>query len=191
MLRALSWLMSMAGMLSLAIALPSVGAAREIGPEANLCAEINGLSAGEELVLAPGDYQGPCAIRRGGATGAPLIVRGADPARRPRIVYQGLNTNVIEVRASHVVLRGLEFGPTQDDVDAVRIFAANDVVVENCLFSRLGGIAVVANHSNVRGLVVRQNVIRDSQATGMYFGCHDGSGCTVTQLVIEGNFIDG
>lgn len=180
-----------AALLALTVMPPSRAAAREIGPEANLCAEIHALPQGDELVLAPGDYRGPCAIRRGGEVGAPLVIRAADPKRRPRIVYVGRDTNVFEVRASHIIIRGLEFGPVQADVDAVRIFAANDVTIEDCHFTQLGGIAVVANHANVRGLVVRRNVIQDSQATAMYFGCHDGAGCSVTELVVEGNFIQG
>ena len=170
---------------------PSRVAAREIGPEANLCAEINSLSPGEELVLRRGEYQGPCAIRRGGDAGAPVTIRAADLEHRPRVVYLGSTTNVLEVRASHVVIRGLEFGPTQSSVDGVRIFAANDVVVEDCRFTGLGGIAVVANHSSLRGLTVRRNVIRDSKATAMYFGCHNGLTCVVAGLVVEGNHIRG
>ena len=166
-------------------------AAREIGPESNLCAEINALPPGEELVLAPGDYQGPCAIRRGGEPGIPIVIRAADPARRPRILYSGSTTNVFEVRASHVTIRGLEFGPTHPDADAIRIFNANGVTIEDCQFNHLGALAVVANHASVRGLVVRRNVIRNSLATALYFGCHDGTGCSITGLVIEGNFIDG
>jgi hypothetical protein len=184
-------LMIAAGLLALAAARPPVSGAREIGPRANLCSLINSLPRGEELVLAPGEYQGPCAIRRGGEAGAPLVIRAADAKRRPRILYGGRDTNVFEIRASHVTIRGLEFGPTESDVDAVRIFAANDVTIEDCLFSQLGGIAVVANHANVHGLIVRRNVIRNSAATGMYFGCHDGRWCTITGLVVEGNFIDG
>jgi hypothetical protein len=170
---------------------PAHATAREIGPDADLCGEIRAVPPGEALVLAPGDYQGPCAIRRGGDPGAPLVIRAADPTRRPRIVYAGRASNVFEVRASHVTIRGLEFGPTLQDVDAVRIFGGTAVTVEDCHFNQLGGIAVVANHSSVRGLVVRRNVIRSSTATGMYFGCHDGAGCVVSGLVVEGNFIDG
>ena len=170
---------------------PAWIAARQIGPEVNLCAAISALPEGDELVLAPGAYRGPCAIRRGGQAGAPLVIRAADLSRRPRIIYDGRRTNVIEVRASYVTIRGLEFGPTQSDVDAVRIFGANDVTVEDCRFNYLGGIAVVANHASVRGLVVRRNAIRSSSATPMYFGCHDGSTCTVTGLFVESNFIEG
>jgi len=165
-----------AALLALTVMPPSRGAAREIGPEANLCTEIHALPPGEELVLGPGEYQGPCAIRRGGEAGAPLMIRAADPKSRPRVVYGGRDTNVIEVRASHVTIRGLGFGPTQSDADAVRIFSVNDVTIDDCHFTRIGGIAVAANHSSVRGLVVRRDVIRDLLATAMYFGCHEGGG---------------
>src|SRR6266849_5803207 len=180
-----------AALLALAALMPSRAAAREIGPEANLCAEIKALPRGEDLMLEPGEYQGGCAIRRGGEPGAPLVIRAADFARRPRIVYSGNSTNVLEVRTSHVTIRGLEFGPTQAEVDAVRIFGGADVTIEDCRFNQLGGIAVVANHASVHGLVVRRNVIRDSLATAMYFGCHDGAACTVTGLVVEANLIQG
>src|SRR5438094_6751983 len=183
--------MSAAVFLALSLLWSAQIAAREIGPESNLCAEINALPAGEELVLAPGDYEGPCAIRRGGEPGVPIVIRAADLARRPRILYSGSTTNVFEVRASHVTIRGLEFGPTHPDADAIRIFNANGVTIEDCHFNQLGALAVVPNHASVRGPVVRRNVIRNSLATALYFGCHDGNGCSITGLVREGNFVDG
>jgi hypothetical protein len=88
----------------------------------------------------------------------------------------GSSSNVLEVRASHVIIRGLEFGPTLPDVDAIRIFGGEDITVEACRFSDLGGIAVVANHSNVHGLLVRRNEIVFARSTAMYFGCHDAKG---------------
>jgi hypothetical protein len=174
-----------------AVVAPSRVAAREIAPEADLCAEINSLSPGEELVLRPGEYQGPCVIRRGGEAGAPVTIRAADLEHRPRVVYDGSTGNVFEIRASYIRVRGLQFGPTVQGIDAVRIFFGSDIAVEDCWFSEVGGIAVVANHSSVRGLAVRRNVILGSKATGMYFGCHDGLSCVVENLVVEGNYVRG
>jgi Right handed beta helix region len=184
-------IVALAAVLTLAVfdTTPSWAAGREIGPEADLCAEVGRTGPGEELVLRPGTYAGPCRIRGGGVPGAPLVIRASNPAQRPLIVYNGTAANVFEIRASHIVIRGLEFGPTQSDVDAIRIYSGNDITVEQCHFSRLAGIAVVANHASVRGLTVRRNVIVDSRATAMYFGCHDGRACSVTGLVIEENFI--
>jgi hypothetical protein len=64
------------------------------------------------------------------------VIRAADPADRPRIVYGGTSSDVIVVWADHVVLRGLRFGPTRGDgplgpVDAIRIRARRDVSIED------------------------------------------------------------
>jgi hypothetical protein len=168
---------------------PSTG--REIGPEANFCAEINALHPGDELVLRSGKYQGPCTIRRGGRPGAPIIIRGADLSHRPWIVYTGHSHNVMNVRADHVTIRGLTIGPTQSDVDGIRIYARTGITIEDCQFSEIGGIAVVANHNSAKGLIVRRNIITNTLATAMYFGCHDGTSCAISELLIEKNFIRG
>lgn len=162
---------------------------REIGPEASLCLEMNAIVPGGELVLRPGDYAGPCAIRSGGEPGLPVVIRAKDPLQRPRIVYGGNTANVIDVRADHVTIQGLALGPTQREVDGIRVYARNGITVEDCEFTGLGGIAVVANHRSSQGMTVRRNVIRGSEATAMYFGCHDGVSCVATGLIIEGNYI--
>ncbi len=169
----------------------AVAGAAEIGPGDDLCVAINQLSPGEELRLRPGDYPGPCVIRRGGAPDMPTTIAAADPQQRPRIVYDGVTANVFEVRAGRLVIRGLEFGPTRADVDAIRIVTGNNIVIEDCRFVQLGGIAITANNMSVRGLTIRGNVIENSQSTGLYFGCHDGQRCVVSDLLVEGNYIRG
>jgi hypothetical protein len=173
------------------ISYQGVATAREIDPSVNFCQAIDGLEAGEELLLKPGDYQGPCKIRRGGEPGRPLVIRAADLNQRPRILYNARGGNALEIHASHVTIRGLELGPTQPDIDAIRIFSGEDIVIEDCVFRRVGGIAVVATHQSVRGLFVRRNTISNSSATAMYFGCHDGNACAISDLLIERNLIEG
>jgi hypothetical protein len=179
----------------LALALVGWGAgpagAAEIGPEDDFCGAVNQLQPGDELRLRPGDYQGPCVIRRGGAPGAPTTIAAADPQQRPRILYDGITANVLEVRTGHLVIRGLEFGPTRPDVDAIRIMLGNGLVIENCRFVQVGGIAITANNMSVQGLTIRGNVIEGSRSTGMYFGCHDGQRCVVSDLLVAGNLIRG
>jgi hypothetical protein len=113
------------------------------------------------------------------------VIRAKHLAQRPRIVYEGRDHNIIEVRTSHVVLRGLAFGPA--DVDGVRVKSGDDITVEDCRFTGLKGIAIVAPTS--QGLAVRRNEVLDTDATAMYFGCHDGT-CALSNLTVEGNYID-
>jgi hypothetical protein len=163
----------------------------EIGPDANLCAALEALPPGEELVLQPGDYRAGCVIRRGGSPTAPLVIRSADPQQPAHLVHPGPDANILNVRASDVVIRGLRFGPTGADMDGVRVISGHRITVEECQFTGMGGIAVAANHTSVRGLTVRRNLITESRATALYFGCHDGAACSVTGLLIEGNHIRG
>lgn len=181
----------LAGIVLTLLFFPGASSGKEIGPEMNFCAELNQLQPAEELVLRGGKYQGPCTIRRGGRAGAPTIIRAADFSHPPWIVYAGESDNVINVRADYVTIRGLKIGPTQSGVDGIRIYARNGITVEDCRFSQLGGIAVVANHHSARGLIVRRNIITNTLATAMYFGCHDGFSCVISELFIEKNFIRG
>lgn len=164
--------------------------AKEITPGSDWCGVINSSTEDHELILRPGEYRGSCAIRRGGSEGRPLLIRSSDFLRPARITYEGRSANVLDIKADHVILRGLEFGPSQPDVDGVRIYSQRDITIEDCKFSALGGIAIVANHSSVHGLVVRRNIVTDSTATAMYFGCHDGHECAVSNLLIESNYIN-
>lgn len=169
---------------------PSAVVAVEITPDADLCAALDTLEPGQELVLQPGDYRAGCVVRRGGLPGMPIVIRAADPEKRPRLGTDGRALNLLQIRAGDIVIRGVDFGPG-GDTDGVRIIFGNRVTIENCRFSQLGGIAVVANHTSVDELTVRRNVILDSSATGMYFGCHDGVRCSVTRLLVERNYIHG
>jgi hypothetical protein len=163
----------------------------EIGPEANWCEIINALLPGGEVVLRPGSYPGPCTIHRSGALGAPIVIRAKDPHDRPHIVYLGHGDNVLNVRAEHVIIRGLHFGPTMLNIDAIRIYAGSNSTIEDCRFQGVGGIAVVANHTSLTHVVVRRNEIIQSRATAMYFGCHDGISCTASDFLLERNYIRG
>ena len=166
----------------------SVGA-RLIGPDENFCRAINDPSSGDEILLRPGEYRGPCVIRRGGTPDRPLVIQAQEPNRRPRIIYDGDRANVLEIRADHVTIREIKIGPTSKNIDGIRIFADAGVTIEDCEFSQLGGIAIAATHTSVSGLTVRRNIVTDSMATAMYLGCHDGTECQISNLLVERNFI--
>jgi hypothetical protein len=152
---------------------------------------MNRLSPGDELVLLPGRYRGPCTISKGGVPERPIVIRSADLDRPAVLVYTGRTANVLDIKADHVVIRGLAFESSDPAADGIRIYARNNVIVEDCRFLKLGGIAVVANHYSARGIIVRRNIVQQSRATAMYFGCHDGRACVIEDLLIERNYIHG
>ena len=187
-------LIGLCGILTLVFVLYSAvpnASSKQITPDLSYCREINDPTSGAEIVLPPGDYRGPCQITRGGKPGFPLVIRALDMKLKPRIQYDGQNGIVFGIYADHITIRGLRFGPTLGEVDAVRIFSGDHVTVEECVFDQIGGISVVANHGSIKGAVVRQNVIQESRSTAIYFGCHDGRSCTDSDVMIVNNFISG
>lgn len=169
--------------------LTTISDSKEITPGEDYCREVNDPNAGREIVLRSGRYQNPCKIKRGGTAEAPLTIRAADPVNPPTIAYQGTTSNVLEIYADHIVIRGLRFSDTKTDIDAIRVISGNGITIEDCKFLNIGGIAVAANHTSIHGFTVRRNVITNSLATAMYFGCHNGSACVINALLVEDNRI--
>jgi hypothetical protein len=50
---------------------------------------------------------------------------------------------------------------------------------------------VYNDNGSVQRVTVRGNVMKNLSSTAMYFGCHDGVACHATELLIEGNLVDG
>jgi len=169
--------------------LSALAHAKEIGPDEDYCRAINDPKAGHEIVLRPGKYQNACKIRRGGTAEAPLTIRAADPANPPVIEYQGTDTNVFEIYAAHIIIRGLQFAGSKRDIDAVRVISGDDIMIEDCKFLGIGGIGIAATHRSIKGFTVRRNTIANSLSTAMYFGCHNGSDCVMSDLLVEDNEI--
>lgn len=167
------------------IAIAAHAATLDLGPDDDWCAAAAAAAPGDVLRLSRGDYAGPCTIVVEG-----LTLQAANAAEPPHIVYTGTTSNVIDVLASRVTLEGLELGPTQPDIDAVKIKSGSGVVIRSCSFTGVGGISIAANTESGDGLVIRDNVFRDLEATGIYIGCHDGD-CVQTDVTVEGNLFDG
>jgi hypothetical protein len=168
---------------------PAVGAGEEVGPESDWCAAANALAAGEELILHPGEYVGPCAIRRGGTAEAPTVIRARDPDDPPRIVGPSDRAgNAISIYAGHVVIRGLAIGPVPDG-DGVRVYAGNGVTIEDSRIADIDSSAIAATHVSVHDLTIRRNEIARTGWTAIYLGCHEGLQCQHTGLGVHQNII--
>ncbi len=164
----------------------------DLQPGDDWCAVAAAAAPGDALRLAPGVYAGPCALTAAGAPGAPITIAGADPNDPAVIAYDGSASNVVDILASHWVLRSLAFGPTQPDIDAVKVKAGSDVTIEACRFAGVGGISVAANSADGDGLTVLGNTFVDLAATAVYIGCHDGrSACVQSDVRVANNTIDG
>lgn len=165
-----------------------------VGPTDAWCTTINNAMPGDTVLLRPGAYSTPCWIQAQGTAAAPIVVRSENPVTGQRAVfnYSGNTSNVIEiVAAAYLTIRDLDFGPTQDGVDAIRFRGGHDVIIEHNTFTDIGGVSVVSNDNPIQRVTVRGNVLRDLKSTGMYFGNHNGTCCYATELLIEGNLIDG
>jgi len=154
-----------------------------INPGDDWCGAINGAAAGDEIELVGGEHAGPCTIRTDDVT---LIGDGA----LPWIAYDGANSNVIDIEASGVTISGVKLGPTQPNIDAIKIKSGDDTHITGCWFDRVGGISIAANSATSTGTRIVGNHFTDLQATGIYLGCHDGT-CRAADFVISGNLIDG
>ena len=165
-----------------------------VNPSNAWCNIINNAAPGDEIIFVPGFYTVPCWITAKGLPGSPITVRSQseEPNQRATFAYPGSTSNVLELRdAAYLTIRGFSFAPTQDGVDAIRIRKANDIIIEKNLFKGIGAVSISANDSDTHRITVRQNTFKDLKYTGLYFGCHDGNACHATDLLIEGNLIDG
>lgn len=160
--------------------LVSIALATPLTPADDWCGALAEAAEGEAFELAAGDYAGPCSIR----TSVQVTGSGA------RIVYNGTTSNVIDVYADGVTLEGLAFGPTNADIDAIKVRGGTGVTVRACTFTHIGGIGISANSADTAGLRILDNTFTDLDATGVYLGCHDGS-CAATDYTFTGNTIDG
>src|SRR5699024_8973767 len=106
--------------------------------------------------------------------------------------YAGRSSNVIDFDgdAGYIVLRDLFWHPTHDGIDGIKIKQGHDLLIENNTFEGIGGISISANSTDVDHVTVRRNAFRNLDATGLYFGCHNGKDCHATHILIEGNLFD-
>ncbi len=158
----------------------------------DFCAAVNAAAPGDEVLLEGSSYQGPCRVSASGSAGSPITLRSGTPGQRVAITYSGSNSNVIDVDGQYLRFVDLEFGPTNDAIDAIKIKSGGFVEIEGCRFFQVGGISVSALASDTDGVVIRGNRFEDLQATGIYIGCQSGMGdCSAANVLIEDNVIDG
>jgi Bacterial Ig domain/Right handed beta helix region/Purple acid Phosphatase, N-terminal domain len=161
---------------------------------ANWCNTINGAAPGTTFVLAPGSYTDSCHITASGTAAAPITIRsqGSATASRANLVYNGTNSNLVDLGGSYIAMRWLTLGPSQSGVDGIRIRGTHDDVIEENLFQSVGGVGVPNNDGgSTPRITIRNNVFNNGQSTVIYLGCHDGAVCHSPDALVEGNLING
>jgi hypothetical protein len=148
------------------------------------------LAPGDELVFLPGTHERPAQLRVEGTAEAPIVLRGQRDAEgnRPRLSFTGRGHNLWRLAGRHVVVRGLEFHATH--AYGIRMDAAENVTIEDCVFRDCGGGDLSANSGPVDGLAIRGCLFAGGRATPLYIGNHDGR-LAVQRFVFENNVIDG
>jgi hypothetical protein len=160
----------------------------------NWCGSINGAAPGTTFVLAPGSYTDSCHITASGTASAPITIRsqGSATASRANLVYNGTNSNLVDLGGSYIVMRWLTLGPSQDGVDGIRIRGTHDDVIEENIFQSVGGVGVPNNDGgSTPRITIRNNVFDNGKSTVIYLGCHDGAACHSPDALVEGNLILG
>lgn len=154
-----------------------------------------GLTAGDRVLLAPGDYLRGLPLRNlSGEPERPIVIEAEDPARPPRLLARpGANTvSLVDVR--YLVLRHLRLDGRNLPVDAIKA-EGHGRYADHVTLEHLHIHDHAASQQNVGistkcpafGWRVANNRI-ERVGTGMYFGDSDGSDAFVAGL-IEGNHV--
>lgn len=161
-----------------------------VGPSDDVESILNGLSPGDEVILADGMYtvSGRFGVVARGTASEPIVIRAAEGAR-PHFHRPDASQNIWDIQVEHVVIRGLVFSGGSA---GVRVEAASDFVFED---NEIFDTADVALRMNDGGqtysrIQILRNHIHDTGGTGegMYLGCNE-DGCRLADSVIAGNYV--
>ncbi len=161
----------------------------EAGPGDGIENIIRGLGPGDVLILADGiyDINERFSFDIAGTAAQPITIRAAAGAR-PHF-RQLAGQNIWDIRASHVVIQGLEFSQGSA---GLRIEAAAHLTIADCTIHDTADVALRLNDSGQTYQAVRilRNHIHHTSGTGegMYLGCN-ADGCRLAGALIAGNHV--
>lgn len=165
-------------------------AARSIAPGEDLQAAVQGLRAGDELVLQGGEYVLSRRLRivARGREAAPIVIKAA-PGERPVINQTNEDANIVEIaRSRHLIVRGIEL---KGGSHGFHLEDSDFVTIEDCEIHHTGDVAIAANSGGTYdGLRILRNEIHhtDGSGEGMYLGCNEDK-CRVANSLIAGNYV--
>lgn len=163
---------------------------RSVRNDDELRAALKDLPPGAEIVLAPGEYRGGIWLAEAsGTAGAPIVIRGADPAAAP--IFTGGGSEAWHLSdCDHLILRDLVVrgyagnGVNVDDGGSYDT-PSRGIVIERVVIESTGPDG---NHDALKLSGLEEFTIRDCAFRGWggsavdMVGCHDGLivGCAFT-----------
>jgi cysteine-rich repeat protein len=166
------------------------GTVYQATPTDNIETMINALLAGDELVLADGEYTltERFSFALVGTQSNPIIIRAADGAN-PHINRPLANQNIWDFSGTWITIRGIEFSGGSA---GLRVEGADNLTIEECEIHDTADVALRMNdvgvtYTNVN--ILRNNIHHTSgTGEGMYLGCNE-DGCRLQDCLIQGNYV--
>lgn len=168
----------------------TVAATIEVNPGDNLYMILQGLQAGDEVIVHAGTYPSPgyVALVLPGTADAPIVIRGADGEVA---VLQGVpEQNLINVEGTYYTIKNLEFSGGSH---GVRVGTSAHAVFEDLHIHDTNDVGISCNRpdNSYEDITIRRLHIRNTGLSGgpgecMYLGCNDGV-CKVWDSLVEFN----
>jgi MYXO-CTERM domain-containing protein len=158
------------------------------------CATLTTAVAGDRVLLAAGTHTGTCRVTPAGTADSPITLTAQDLERRATLTATDPSANLLDLDGGHIVIEGLDFGPTEVNVEAIRLHAGESVTVRDCGFAFIGGQSIVANTAGAAysGLTIEDNTFTDVTGSAVTIGCYAGSvDCAATDVTVHRNRIAG
>ncbi|MEZ4382136.1 MAG: right-handed parallel beta-helix repeat-containing protein [Nannocystaceae bacterium] len=176
---------------SLLVSAQLVAATIDVNNGDNLFDTLQGLQAGDEVIVHAGTYPVPGFVNLvlSGTENAPIIIRAADG---DEVIIAGIDSqNAINVEGSWYTLRGLK---VVGGSHGVRLGSSSHATIEGLEITETGDVGISCNRpdNTYEALTIRGNHIHHTGMGGgpgecMYLGCND-DGCQMWDSVIEFNW---
>ncbi|HCH66601.1 MAG TPA: hypothetical protein DFR83_27595 [Deltaproteobacteria bacterium] len=158
------------------------------------CATLTAAEAGDRVLLAAGTHTGTCRVTPAGTADSPITLTAQDAERRATLTSTDSSANLLDLDGGHIVVEGLDFGPTEVNVEAIRMHAGELVTVRDCAFSFIGGQSIVASTAGAAysGLTIEDNTFEDITGAAVTIGCYAGAvDCSAGDVVVQRNRVRG
>ncbi len=131
---------------------------------------------GDIVLLAPGDYVGPCTVP---GTVNPVYpgdftaVQAEDPFNQPRMLWDGASDHILDVTGTHVLVGLMTFPDVPAGVTGIRVRDGDTLWTRYLTFEQVAGTAI-AYPSDVGDGRVSEVAVLGGGGTGIDIAC---SGC--------------